>query len=360
MKIKSIQARLRNLALRKPYTIAHFVCSEVENVFLQVELDNGIIGLGAANPAPEVVGETPAQCLENCRTSAFERLVGRDIRHFRQLIEEIREQFPHAPGTLAALDIALHDAFAQFRGVPVVALYGQKIESLPTSVTIGILDVAATLEEAAAFYQQGFRILKIKTGMQVDEDIERLVKLHERFGQKIILRVDANQGYDPATLHTFLSATQHLNLELIEQPLPVGSEKAMLEFSSAIRKIMVADESLKSADAARVLSQKPQPFGIFNIKLMKCGGIASALDIAAIAAPAGIELFWGCNDESIVSITAALHAAFACVHTRYLDLDGSFDLAEDVVSGGFRLENGCLRLAGGYGLGIRRLLGDLY
>lgn len=88
---------------------------------------------------------------------------------------------------------------------------------------------------------------------------------------------------------------------------------------------------------------------------MKCGGISGALEIAEIARRGQIDLFWGCNDESIVSITAALHAAFACSHTRYLDLDGSFDLAEDVVSGGFRLENGCLSLAGGSGLGVRRL-----
>ncbi len=76
MKIKSIRAWLKNLALRKPYTIANLVCSDVENVFLEVELDNGIIGIGAANPAPEVVGETPLQCLQNCQSEVFDRLIG--------------------------------------------------------------------------------------------------------------------------------------------------------------------------------------------------------------------------------------------------------------------------------------------
>ena len=53
------------------------------------------------------------------------------------------------------------------------------------------------------------------------------------------------------------------------------------------------------------------------LKLMKCGGISGALDIASIAQAGGIDLFWGCNDESIVSTTAALHAAFASPNTRY-------------------------------------------
>ncbi len=170
------------------------------------------------------------------------------------------------------------------------------------------------------------------------------------------IRIDANQGYDMASLRRFLAATERLNLELIEQPLPVGEENNLLELEPGIRKILAADESLQSADSARALAQVPQPFGIFNIKLMKCGGIAGAMEIAGIAGNASIDLFWGCNDESIVSITAALHAAFACPHTRYLDLDGSFDLAEDMVSGGFILENGCLSLAGGIGLGVYRLL----
>lgn len=356
MKIRSIRARLKNLALRKPYAIANLVCSDVENVFLEVELDNGIIGIGAANPALEVVGETPALCLQNCQSVFFERFVGRDISDFRLIINEIRLQYPHAPGTLAAFDIALHDAYAQWQGIPVVALYGQKIKSLPTSVTIGIMDVAETLSEAEAFFQQGFRILKVKTGMDVEEDIERMLKLHERFGHQITLRADANQGYDTLALQRFLSATKNLKLELIEQPLPVGAEKELLDLPPAVRKTLVADESLKSADSARILARQPQPFGIFNIKLMKCGGIAGAMEIAGIAGDASIDLFWGCNDESIVSITAALHAAFACAHTRYLDLDGSFDLAEDVVSGGFRLENGCLSLTGETGLGVYRLL----
>jgi L-alanine-DL-glutamate epimerase-like enolase superfamily enzyme len=86
------------------------------------------------------------------------------------------------------------------------------------------------------------------------------------------------------------------------------------------------------------------PFGIYNIKLMKCGGIIGAREIAGIAKPAGIKLFWGCNDESIISITAALHVAYSCPHTHYLDLDGSFDLAEDLVQGGFEIKNGLLMI----------------
>jgi L-alanine-DL-glutamate epimerase-like enolase superfamily enzyme len=52
------------------------------------------------------------------------------------------------------------------------------------------------------------------------------------------------------------------------------------------------------------------------------------------------------------SIAAALHAAFASPATRYLDLDGSLDLARDVVSGGFTLEDGVMRTTAAPGLGV--------
>jgi L-alanine-DL-glutamate epimerase-like enolase superfamily enzyme len=87
---------------------------------------------------------------------------------------------------------------------------------------------------------------------------------------------------------------------------------------------------------------------------MKCGGIMGAKAIAGIAANAGIDLFWGCNDESIISITAALHSAYSCNNTKWLDLDGSFDIAKDLVEGGFKLKDGYLYPLGLPGLGLQK------
>jgi L-alanine-DL-glutamate epimerase-like enolase superfamily enzyme len=356
VKITAIHAYRKNLALSKPYTIARHTISDVENIFLEITLDNGLVGIGAASPAEEVVGETCEQTFQNCRSDFFQHFVGRDIRHFHQLIEEANVHFPNLPGTQAAFDIAAHDAFCQYLGIPIVEFYGQKITSMPTSVTIGIMPLAETLFEAEQFERLGFKILKVKTGLHPEEDVERILKLRERFKHHFTIRVDANQGYSLSELNSFLAATKSADIELIEQPLLVGKEAELLSLEPAIRKKLAADESLKTAAYALKFAQEPTPFGIFNIKLMKCGGIAGALEIATIARNADIDLFWGCNDESIVSITAALHAAFACKNTRYIDLDGSFDLAEDIVTGGFVLKNGCLELSGKAGLGVVKMV----
>lgn len=355
MKITSVKVWLQQLPLTKPYTIAYKTIADTEIVFLEITLQNGIVSIGASNPFADVVGETPVVTLTNLQSDFVQQFTGRDIRHFNQLIDETVIQFPHLPGTIAAIDIALHDAFCQLICIPVVDLYGRKMEALPTSVTIGIKDTAAMLEEAKANYAAGFKVIKIKTGLDVDQDIERVAKLTEEFGNKMLIRVDANQGYDLAQLKYFMEETKHLSIELIEQPLKVGKEKELASLDKTERKKLAADESLLDAASALRLSHPPTPYGIFNIKLMKCGGIRGAREIATIAAAAGIDLFWGCNDESIVSITAALHAAFSCSNTKYLDLDGSFDLSSDLVAGGFILKDGYMHCSNEAGLGVRRL-----
>ena len=337
MKIVAVRAYLKKMALKKPYTIAYNTFSDVALAFLEIELANGMIGYGSGSPAEEVVGETTEQTVANLNTSFVANLVGRDICHFQEIIFESNLQFPHLPGTLAAIDIALHDAFGKYLGVSVASFYGQKMNSLPTSMTIGIKGLDETLEEAKEYATMGFKVFKVKTGMDVKEDIERIKALYTTFGKYYTIRVDANQGYDLEQLQLFLKATSRYPLELIEQPLPVGREQDLLQLSVAERKCLTADEALKDPHAALQLATGEQAFGIYNIKLMKCGGLIGAKEIATIAQHAGIDLFWGCNDESIISITAALHIAYACPNTKYIDLDGSFDLMEDLVSGGFEV-----------------------
>ena len=126
----------------------------------------------------------------------------------------------------------------------------------------------------------------------------------------------------------------------------------MLYFPKEIRNICVADESLQNLDHAVSLARSPKPFGVFNIKLMKCGGIFAARKIASLAEENGIKIMWGCFDESKVSISAALHTALSCKNTHYIDLDGFFDLGWDLVSGGYICESGVMRTNEKIGIGV--------
>jgi L-alanine-DL-glutamate epimerase-like enolase superfamily enzyme len=353
-RIQDIRVWSTDLGNTKPYTIAFKTVDEVRNAFVEITLSNGITGIGSGNPSEYVVGENLSQTMQALEVNNLDFLVGRDIRELNQLTWEIVQRFPRHPAARAALDIALHDAFTKHLGIPLVKYLGQKIQSMPTSNTIGIKNVEETLREARDYVSRGFSILKVKLGKDLDEDVERLVKLREVLGNTVVIRVDANQGYTVADTKAFFARTQSLNIELVEQPLPAAAVAEMKSLPEEIRKQIAADESLISPADAMLLAEPPFAAGIYNIKLMKCGGIRQALRIADAAEVRGIDLFWGCNDESIVSITAALHAAFACRHTKYIDLDGSLDLARDEVRGGFVLKDGVMYCSDKPGLGVER------
>lgn len=355
MKIKNIKVWSADLGNKKPYTIAFKTIDEVRNAFVEITLENGLTGIGSGNPSEYVTGENLNQTLDALQENNLEFLIDRDIRHFHQLLWEVLQKFPKTPAARAALDIALHDVFTKYLGVPLVQFLGQKIKSMPTSNTIGIKNVEDTVREAIEYYKQGFSVLKVKLGKDLEEDIARMVKLREQFGSNIVIRIDANQGYSVQQTIDFYNRTKSLNIELIEQPLSAKAIADMKHLPEEIKAVIAADESLLSPKEALELVKPPLASGIFNIKLMKCGGINQGLKIANIAYQAGVDLFWGCNDESIVSITAALHVAFSCSNTKYIDLDGSLDLGKEEVRGGFILKEGIMYCSDKPGLGVERI-----
>ncbi len=357
MKIKSINVWKQDLGNTRPYTIAFKTVDQVFSAFVEITLENGTTGIGSGNPSEYVTKESFESCYNFLTSGHADFLIGQDIRAFHGLLNQIYENTPANPAARAAIDIALHDAFAKFLNVPLVTLLGQKIESLPTSVTIGIKNVEETLKEAQEYWDMGFRVLKVKLGRDLEEDMERMRKLREVFKYNITIRVDANQGYDFDQTIQFFETMAPYDIEFVEQPMKASAIEEMKKLPAAYRAKTAADESCITVNDALKIVDGGRPTGIFNIKLMKTGGLYQAQKIADIARFSGVDLMWGCNDESAASITAALHVALSYPNTKYLDLDGSLDMNTDAVAGGFLIQDGWMRPNGQPGLGLEKITG---
>jgi L-alanine-DL-glutamate epimerase-like enolase superfamily enzyme len=351
MKVVKVNIYKHDMQLKAPWAIAGRVMESVENIFIELTTEEGLIGLGSGAPSPDVAGESVEDSHEKIKHFSKD-LIGvhlDDASHVFDLLENNLKNFPAAR---SAIDMAIYDLLSKSEDKSLIDLLGRSIRTLPTSITIGVSSFEKTVADAKAHIDNGFSHLKIKIGENVDEDIEKVSALFDISPESVSIRVDANRGYSLKDLEKFYDRTHHLGLELIEQPLEVDKNKEMLNFSDDIRAICVADESLHSPADAVALVSNPKPFGVFNIKLMKCGGIHEALKIAKIAENEGIALMWGCMDESKISIAAALHAAFSSSATKYIDLDGFFDLGWDLVSGGYICNNGMMETNGKLGLGV--------
>ncbi len=351
MKITRVTAWPVVMRLAEPYTIAFQTVEHATNVFLRVETAGGLAGLGCAAPEEAITGETPESTLAVLHEVAEPLLRGSDALRPARLIELAARALGPRPSALAAVDMALHDILGRAAGLPLWRLLGGYRSRIATSVTIGILPEAETVARARERVAEGFRSLKLKGGLDVDQDIARLVRVREAVGPGIGLRFDANQGYTAEQALRFLDGTRKVRIELVEQPTPRGEPDLLGRISASSDTPIMADESLMSLRDAFRLARR-QLVDMVNIKLMKVGGIAEALRIGTLARTAGLEVMVGCMDESALGIAGSLHYALARPSVGYADLDGHLDLLDDPAAGAVRLRDGMLYPGDGPGLGV--------
>ncbi len=350
MKITNLECWRNDLKLREPYTIAYETIDTSPNVFLRLQTESGLIGWGCATPDLEVTKETPESVLAVFRETIEPYLHGKSPFQYARINEELRKLIPAHPSALAMVDMALYDLVGKKAQVPLYQMLGGYRDSIPTSITIGILPVAETVEKARQFIKDGFTILKIKGGSNVEEDIEKINKVREVVGPSVELRFDANQGYSVEQSVQFIHGTHDARIELLEQPTARENESLMGEVSQRVHVPVMADESLMTLkDVFRLSSNNYTD--MINIKLMKVGGITEGMHINSVAKSAGIEAMIGCMDESALGIAAGLHFALSRPNIHYADLDGHFDVVDDPFGGMIRLEKGVLYPSGRPGLG---------
>lgn len=351
MRITGLEAWPHEMRLAEPYAIAHEEFDRAENVFLRLLTDTGPVGLGCAGPDFGVTGENAQTVMAAIDGVVRERVLGLDPLRTLHVLDALEEPLAGQPSALAAVDMALHDLLARVAGLPLWVLLGGYRDSIPTSVTVGILPERETVERAREFVAQGFLALKLKGGRDVEDDIVRVHRVREAVGPAVELRFDANQGYRSADALHFIEATRDARLELIEQPTPISRPEALGRVSSASHLPVMADESLLTLrDAFRIASGSLAD--MVNIKLMKVGGLAAAARINAVARAAHLEAMVGCMDEAALAIAAGLHFALAHRNVMYADLDGHLDLLDDPTAGAVLLEGGRLRAPDRPGLGF--------
>jgi len=351
MKITKLEAWPVTMRLAEPYAVAYDSFDSAENIFVRIETNGPIVGHGCAAPDPHVTDEKPQQVLHSLRDVARPAIVGSDPLRHAMLMERLRKELASKPSALAAVDMALFDIMGKAAGLPVWRLLGGFRRRIKTSMTIGILPEKETVAASRAHVENGFRCLKLKGGRDVEEDIRRIAKVREAVGKAIELRFDANQGYSVEQTLRFVEATRSAGLELIEQPTPKGESDLLGRVTREVSIPVMADESLITLRDAFRLARRDL-VDMVNVKLMKVGGIAEAIQINAVARAARLEVMVGCMDEAALGIAAGLQFALARPNVVYADLDGHLDLLDDPTAGAVRLEAGTLIASELPGLGV--------
>jgi L-alanine-DL-glutamate epimerase-like enolase superfamily enzyme len=249
-----------------------------------------------------------------------------------------------------AFDMLLYDLLGLWSGLPLYRLLGGYRDRIQTSITLGLDDVSATVEMAKKRAAAGFRILKLKGGLDPELDVRR-VRAVRRTLPNLTMRLDAEQGY---TIQSALDVARALEgkLEFLEQPTPAGDLLALRQVTENSPVPILADESLRGPASALEITNQRAAHGI-STKLASCGGLDCARQIDTIARAGHLSTMVGCMNEPALLIAAGLALALSSPNVRYGDLDGHFDLENDPSIPGFQFMDGWLVAGEMPGLGCR-------
>ncbi len=323
-------------------------------VVLRLQTRSGRVGWGEAAPW-SVFSGTAEGCAQALQVYLRPLVVGQAPQQLPRLLHAADRALVGHAEAKAALEMALMDILGQASGLRVAELLGGVYrETIPLSVSIANPDFDEDLDFARLQLSRGVRLFKVKTGFASHrEDLQRLERLKAALPAEAEVRVDYNQGLDPWDALPKLRDIEAFSPGFIEQPVPRDRRDAMAELARALDTPLLADESVFTP-AEAIEMARARFADCVSIKLMKCGGMRRAQEIAAIAEAAGIAAYGGTMYEGGIAVTAGIHMVCATPNIR---LGAEFYTANwvlglELLKEPVRLDGGVSHLPTGPGLGI--------
>jgi len=354
LNIKQVETYSVRLRYHEPFRIAPSTSLESHNIIVKITTDSEIMGIGESSPSKRVTHETPQTVIATLDKIA-PHLIGMDPLRIEQITEEMDQMLAENSSAKAAIDMALHDIMGKTAAKPLFKLLGGFRETVLTDLTLGIKKSEEMAEDAVRAVRRGFKALKVKVGVDPEEDFERVREIREAVGSDIAIRLDANQGWTVPQAIKVLKRLEPFNIECAEQPIIADDIKGLAEIRKSTSIPVMADESVHSPEDALNLIRQ-DAVDLINIKLMKSGGIHKARKIAAVAEAAGVPCMIGCMGESTIGITAGVQFTAAVKNIQYADLDSDILIRDKLVlEGGAKLEGSRRIPPAKPGLGVTRL-----
>jgi len=342
------------LKLRQPVQMAGLAAIDhITAIFVRIETRQGQNAWGCTIANPDLTGEKPEDVIKACRECA---ILAPDLHpmNIEFPLDELASRAKATPSVMCAFDLAFHDLLSLAAGMPLYRILGGYRNRIQTSVTIPIASVSENVKTACERANQGFRMLKIKGGVDPEEDVLRVQAIHRALPNHI-LRLDADGGYSVQQALDVARALENA-LEMLEQPTPADDLTGLLRVKEISLIPILADQSLKGPASALKIVANRIVDGL-SIKLVTSGGLRNARQIDAIARAAKMTTMISCYIEPALLISAGLSLALSSPNVAYGDLDGYLDLIHDPSKAGFKLDDGWLVATDVPGLGYTVELG---
>ena len=222
-----------------PEKLAKLVRKAWVSCFVQIEADDGTVGLGES--LAREVPEATAAIIEKLLAPV---IIGRDpfdVDVLWELMYATMRTRGHNRGyfveALSGVDIALWDLIGKASGRPVYTLLGgghapDRVKAYASSVLFGTSKEIAS--ECSRLVEEGHDQIKIKVGMGDERDAANVKAAREAVGHDVDLMVDANSGYSPRQAIRMGRKFEMYDCAWFEEPVPPDNLDGYVEVAKAL------------------------------------------------------------------------------------------------------------------------------
>jgi L-alanine-DL-glutamate epimerase-like enolase superfamily enzyme len=287
--IARLQTTPLALAFKEPYHWAGRVDRAAAVVLVEVETDDGLVGVG------ESVAAFPAEGTVAALQGVAPLFIGRPVFDVERLITGARHlgSFNHIPWhanfVLAGLEMALWDILGKAAGWPVYQLLGGAMRDEVDYFGFVQGDTTEELvEDAYDLAAAGHSVIYLKVGRGEDADLRNTAAVRAAIGGRR-LRLDPNCAWSvPEAIH-MIGRLREFEPEWIEQPTPLQSIAALRQVKEAVGVPIAADQAVFTpADVFEICRQRAAD--VIVLSPHEAGGLLAFGKAAAIAEAAGVPV----------------------------------------------------------------------
>ncbi|WP_299255676.1 mandelate racemase/muconate lactonizing enzyme family protein [uncultured Aquimarina sp.] len=267
--------------------------------------------------------------------------------------------------SMSAIDIALWDLKGQILGLPISMLLGGAHRTHVKPYATGLyftdkLNPTKDFEEEIALYKkQGFKALKMKVGLGIEEDYKNVKLVRELLGEDIQLMIDSNHAYNLREAVILSQKIEKFNISWFEEPVSPEYYKQYNELRSKTN-IPIAGGECEYLRFGFHQLLRNNSVDILQPDICSSGGITEAKRIATLASTYGVDVVphtWGTS----IGIHVALHfiANLECMPGRMKSPDFLMEydqtenrLRDHLTFPKVEMKNGMIKIPTSPGLGL--------
>lgn len=333
MTLEQLSAERLRIPLAKPYKLAFGAVTHFDTILVRTQID-GVSGLGEATILNGYIDETIEESWALAK--ALVRDLPRQVATARSVLVGHERAAPFVTTAfVTAMEMAQHHPVLR-RDVPT---------KVPLLFGINATDPDGIVREMELAWASGYRTLKIKAGFDLENDLARIRLIQDLNGERMRLRVDANQGYSRDDGVRFASSLSPRSIELLEQPCHAKDWPAAEAVARATRVPLMLDESIY--DLADIERAARIGAAFVKLKLMKMGGLSKLVEGLQLIKSLGMGAVLGNGVASDVGCWME-----SCVAADMIDnageMNGYLRQRQSIVAAPVPIDEGSMQLAPGW------------